>query len=206
MCVSCFFFFFLKQKTAYDMRISDWSSDVCSSDLLSKKRDADDGQEQLSDENDGLPLIGRSAAMQEVYRTIARVISNDLTILVLGESGTGKELVAEAIHNLGHRRGRPFVAINMAAIPRELLESELFGHEKGAFTGAQARTSGRFYPAQGGTLLLGEIGDIPMAAQTALLSVLQPGEFNHVDGARTIRAHSRIDPLPQTQPNKHAAQ
>src|SRR3546814_16534299 len=110
------------------MRISDWSSDVCSSDLvtdaLSKKRDADDGQEQLSNENDGLPLIGRSAAMQEVYRAIARVISNDLTILVLGESGTGKELVAEAIHNLGHRSGRPFVAITMTAIPREPTERE----------------------------------------------------------------------------------
>src|SRR3546814_9513112 len=161
-------------------------------DALSKKRDADDGQEQLSDENDGLPLIGRSAAMQEVYRTIARVISNDLTILVLGESGTGKELVAEAIHNLGHRRGRPFVAINMAAIPRELIESELFGHEKGAFTGAQARAAGKFEQAQGGTLVLDEIGDMPMEAQTRLLRVLQSGEFTTVGGTNSIRVNVRI--------------
>ena len=125
--------------------------------------------------HDGLPLVGRSPAMQEVYRTIARVLSNDLSILVLGESGTGKELVAEAIHSLGQRRTRPFVAINMAAIPRELIEAELFGYEKGAFTGAQARTAGKFEQAQGGTLFLDEIGDMPMEAQTRLLRVLQSG-------------------------------
>jgi two-component system nitrogen regulation response regulator GlnG len=139
-----------------------------------------------------LPLIGRSAPMQEVYRTIARVVGNDLTVLILGESGTGKELVARAVHDLGPRRDRPFVAINMAAIPRELIESELFGHERGAFTGAQVRTAGRFEQAQGGTLFLDEIGDMPFEAQTRLLRVLQAGEFTTVGGARSIRADVRI--------------
>ncbi|MBK5265768.1 MAG: sigma 54-interacting transcriptional regulator, partial [Alphaproteobacteria bacterium] len=162
------------------------------SDALSKKQQSNSGEEQTVDENDGMPLVGRSISMQEVYRTIARVISNDLTILVLGESGTGKELVAEAIHNLGHRRTKPFVAINMAAIPRELIESELFGHEKGAFTGAQARTAGKFEQAQGGTLFLDEIGDMPMEAQTRLLRVLQSGEFTTVGGSNPIRVNVRI--------------
>ena len=141
---------------------------------------------------DGMPLIGRSPAMQEVYRTIARVVANDLTVLVLGESGTGKELVARAIHDLGPRAKKPFVAINMAAIPRELIESELFGHERGAFTGAAARTAGRFEQAQGGTLFLDEIGDMPFEAQTRLLRVLQEGEFTPVGSARSIRADVRI--------------
>ena len=139
-----------------------------------------------------LPLIGRSPPMQEVYRTVARVVSNDLTVLVLGESGTGKELVARAIHDFGPRKGAPFVAVNMAAIPRELIESELFGHERGAFTGAAQRTAGRFEQAQGGTLFLDEIGDMPMEAQTRLLRVLQSGEFSPVGGARAIRADVRI--------------
>ena len=139
-----------------------------------------------------LPLIGRSPAMQDVYRVIARVVSNDLTVLVSGESGTGKELVARAIHDLGPRSARPFVPINMAAIPRELIEAELFGHERGAFTGAQARTAGRFEQASGGTLFLDEIGDMPLEAQTRLLRVLQSGEFTTVGGARTIRADVRI--------------
>jgi two-component system nitrogen regulation response regulator GlnG len=130
--------------------------------------------------------------MQEVYRTIARVVSNDLTVLVLGESGTGKELVARAIHDFGPRKRAPFVAVNMAAIPRELIESELFGHERGAFTGAAQRTAGRFEQAQGGTLFLDEIGDMPMEAQTRLLRVLQSGEYSPVGGARAIRADVRI--------------
>ena len=139
-----------------------------------------------------MPLIGRSPAMQEIYRVIARVVPTDLTVLVLGESGTGKELVARAIHDLGSRKSGAFVAINMAAIPRELIESELFGHERGAFTGAQARSSGRFEQAQGGTLFLDEIGDMPMDAQTRLLRVLQSGEFTTVGGTRTIRADVRV--------------
>jgi two-component system nitrogen regulation response regulator GlnG len=147
---------------------------------------------EASEEEERLPLIGRSPAMQEVYRIIARVVSNDLTVLVSGESGTGKELVARAIHDLGRRRLAPFVAINMAAIPRELIEAELFGHERGAFTGAAARTAGRFEQAAGGTLFLDEIGDMPVEAQTRLLRVLQSGEFNTVGGARAIRADVRI--------------
>jgi two-component system nitrogen regulation response regulator GlnG len=139
-----------------------------------------------------LPIIGRSAAMQDVYRTLARVIPTDLTVMVLGESGTGKELVARALHDFGPRRTGPFVAINMAAIPRELIETELFGHERGAFTGAAARASGRFEQAQGGTLFLDEIGDMPMEAQTRLLRVLQSGEYMPVGSGRAMRADVRI--------------
>ncbi|TKD52139.1 nitrogen regulation protein NR(I) [Sphingomonas baiyangensis] len=143
-------------------------------------------------EDAGVPLIGRSPAMQDVYRVIARVVANDLTVLISGESGTGKELVARAIHDLGPRRHAPFIALNMAAIPRELIEAELFGHERGAFTGAQARMAGKFEQAAGGTLFLDEIGDMPLDAQTRLLRVLQSGEFTTVGGARTIRADVRI--------------
>lgn len=150
------------------------------------------GAPDVGEEDRSLPLIGRSPAMQDVYRVIARVVSNDLTVLVSGESGTGKELVARAIHDLGARRAAPFVPINMAAIPRDLIEAELFGHERGAFTGAAARTAGRFEQAAGGTLFLDEIGDMPIEAQTRLLRVLQSGEFTTVGGARTIRADVRI--------------
>src|SRR5207237_1901034 len=107
---------------------------------------------------DQRPLIGRSPAMQEIYRAIARLMGTDLTVMIYGESGTGKELVARALHDFGKRRGGPFVAINMAAIPRELIESELFGREKGAFTGATARGIGRFEQAKGGPLCRGEVG------------------------------------------------
>lgn len=148
--------------------------------------------ESTGQPSEDLPLIGRSPPMQEVYRTIARVLANDLSVLVLGESGTGKELVARAIHDFGPRANKPFVAINMAAIPRELIESELFGHERGAFTGAQTRTSGRFEQAQGGTLFLDEIGDMPLEAQTRLLRVLQTEEFSPVGSSRSIRADVRI--------------
>ena len=141
---------------------------------------------------DDSPLIGRSPAMQEVYRLIARVVPNDLTVMILGESGTGKELVARAIHEMGPRASKPFIALNMAAIPRELIESELFGHERGAFTGAATRASGKFEQAQGGTLFLDEIGDMPLEAQTRLLRVLQTGEFTAVGGTRTQRADVRI--------------
>ncbi len=141
---------------------------------------------------DGLPLIGRSPAMQDVYRVMARVMGTDLTVLITGESGTGKELIARAMHDYGKRRLGPFVAINMAAIPRELIESELFGHEKGAFTGATSRHGGRFEQADGGTLFLDEIGDMPMEAQTRLLRVLQEGEFTTVGGRNPIPANVRI--------------
>jgi two-component system nitrogen regulation response regulator GlnG len=139
-----------------------------------------------------LPIIGRSAPMQEIYRIIARLMGTDLTVMINGESGTGKELVARAMHDYGKRRGGPFIAVNMAAIPRELIESELFGHEKGAFTGANARKIGRFEQAEGGTLFLDEIGDMPLEAQTRLLRVLQSGEFMPVGGRTSIRANLRI--------------
>jgi two-component system, NtrC family, nitrogen regulation response regulator GlnG len=144
------------------------------------------------DLEDQLPLIGRSPAMQEIYRVIARLMGTDLTVTIMGESGTGKELVARALHNYGKRRAGPFVPINMAAIPRELIESELFGHEKGAFTGATARSMGRFEQAHGGTLFLDEIGDMPLEAQTRLLRVLQEGEFTAVGGRVPIRADARV--------------
>ena len=142
--------------------------------------------------NEQLPLIGRSVAMQEVYRVMARLMQTDLTVMITGESGTGKELVARALHDYGKRQNGPFVALNMAAIPRELIESELFGHEKGAFTGASSRTTGKFEQAEGGTLFLDEIGDMPMEAQTRLLRVLQEGEFARVGGVVAVRANVRI--------------
>jgi two-component system nitrogen regulation response regulator GlnG len=143
-------------------------------------------------EEERLPLIGRSPAMQEIYRTLARLMATDLTAIITGESGTGKELAARALHDYGKRRNGPFVAINMAAVPRELIESELFGHEKGAFTGATARYAGRFEQAAGGTLFLDEIGDMPLEAQTRLLRVLQEGEYLSVGGRMPIKASARI--------------
>jgi len=139
-----------------------------------------------------LPLIGRSPAMQEIYRTLARLMGTDLSVMITGESGTGKELVARALHDYGKRRNNPFVAINMAAIPKDLIESELFGHEKGAFTGATQRSSGRFAQAEGGTLFLDEIGDMPPEAQTRLLRVLQESEYTTVGGRTPIRTNVRI--------------
>ncbi|MBU6418496.1 MAG: nitrogen regulation protein NR(I) [Proteobacteria bacterium] len=145
-----------------------------------------------SSSDEQMPLIGRSPAMQEIYRVIARLTTTDLTVMINGESGAGKELVARALHDYGRRRQGPFVAINMAAIPRELIESELFGHERGAFTGATNRHIGRFEQAAGGTLFLDEIGDMPPEAQTRLLRVLQEGEFITVGGRQPIRANARI--------------
>jgi len=145
-----------------------------------------------ADDFESIPLVGRSPAMQEIYRVLARLMQTDLTVMISGESGTGKELVARALHDYGKRRSGPFVAINMAAIPRDLIESELFGHEKGAFTGANTRSSGRFEQAEGGTLFLDEIGDMPMEAQTRLLRVLQQGEYTTVGGRTPIKADVRI--------------
>ncbi|MEM1342949.1 MAG: nitrogen regulation protein NR(I) [Pseudomonadota bacterium] len=153
---------------------------------LEDKRTPSAGDEPTDKLNENLPLIGRSQAMQEVYRVMARLMTTDLTVMIWGESGTGKELVARALHNFGKRSKGPFLAINMAAIPRELIESELFGHEKGAFTGATERQQGKFEQAQGGTLFLDEIGDMPAEAQTRLLRVLQEGEFTAI-GARTAQ-------------------
>jgi two-component system nitrogen regulation response regulator GlnG len=148
------------------------------------------GMSGMTSEN--LPIIGRSPAMQEIFRVIARLTQTDLTVMIAGESGTGKELVARVLHDYGRRRKSPFVAVNMAAIPKELIESELFGHEKGAFTGAANRHAGRFEQAQGGTLFLDEIGDMPMEAQTRLLRVLQQGEYMSVGGTTPIKTNVRI--------------
>jgi len=144
------------------------------------------------DHPDDIPLVGRSPAMQELYRALARLMQTDLTVMIMGESGTGKELVARALHDYGKRRRGPFVPVNMAAIPRDLIESELFGHEKGSFTGALNRASGRFEQAEGGTLFLDEIGDMPMDAQTRLLRVLQQGEYTTVGGRTSIKTNVRI--------------
>jgi two-component system, NtrC family, nitrogen regulation response regulator GlnG len=149
--------------------------------------------ERKADEpGENMPLVGRSTAMQDIYRALARLMQTDLTVMITGESGTGKELVARALHDFGKRRNGPFVAINMAAIPRDLIEAELFGHEKGAFTGANTRSSGRFEQAEGGTLFLDEIGDMPMDAQTRLLRVLQEGEYTMVGGRNAIKTNVRI--------------
>ena len=158
---------------------------------IEKRRAVPDSpSDMLSEAN--LPMIGRSAAMQDVYRMVARLLRNDLSVLISGESGTGKELVAEAIHMLGHRKTGPFVAVNMAAIPSELIEAELFGHEKGAFTGAVGQAIGRFEQAQGGTLFLDEIGDMPKHAQTRLLRALQSGVISRIGGKASIRLDVRI--------------
>src|SRR3981189_2974763 len=130
--------------------------------------------------------------MQEIYRVLARLMQTDLTVMISGESGTGKELVARALHDYGKRRDGPCVASNMAAIPRDLNESDLFGHEKGAFTGANTRSAGRFEQAESGTLFLDEIGDMPMDAQTRLLRVLQQGEYTTVGGRTPIKTDVRI--------------
>jgi two-component system, NtrC family, nitrogen regulation response regulator GlnG len=137
-------------------------------------------------------LLGESAPMREVFRLIGRVAASDLNVLITGETGTGKELVARALHEESARRGKPFVALNTAAIPSELLESELFGHEAGAFTGATRRVAGRFEQAEGGTLFLDEIGDMPLILQTRLLRVLAGGEFYRVGGRELIRCNVRI--------------
>ena len=137
-------------------------------------------------------IIGKAPAMQEVFRAIGRLSRSNITVLINGESGTGKELVARALHRHSQRAGGPFIALNMAAIPHDLLESELFGHEKGAFTGAQAMRRGRFEQADGGTLFLDEIGDMPAELQTRLLRVLANGEFYRVGGHTPVRVDVRI--------------
>jgi two-component system, NtrC family, nitrogen regulation response regulator GlnG len=149
-------------------------------------------QTRAQSASENLPIVGRSPAMQDIYRIIARLTQTDLTVMIVGESGTGKELVARALHDYGRRRKGAFVAVNMAAIPRELIESELFGHEKGAFTGATSRMAGRFEQAEGGTLFLDEIGDMPLEAQTRLLRVLQQSEYTSVGGVSPIKTNVRI--------------
>ncbi len=146
---------------------------------------------QGQDEED-LPLIGRSPVMQDIYRSLARLMPTDLTVMISGESGTGKELVARALHDYGKRRHSPFIVANMAAIPKELIETELFGCEKGILTGVEGRSAGYFEQAEGGTLFLDEISDMPIEAQTRLLRVLQQGEYTTVGGYRSIKTNVRI--------------
>ncbi|OGS88268.1 MAG: nitrogen regulation protein NR(I) [Gallionellales bacterium GWA2_59_43] len=153
----------------------------------SKRKSGEDEQVEVAAE-----ILGQAPAMQEVFRAIGRLSQSHATVLINGESGTGKELVAHALHRHGPRRDKPFIAINTAAIPKDLLESELFGHERGAFTGAATTRHGRFEQAEGGTLFLDEIGDMPSDLQTRLLRVLSDGNFYRVGGHQPIKANVRI--------------
>lgn len=146
--------------------------------------------DHLRDEK--LPMVGTSPEMQKIYKTIAKLMKADLTVLITGESGTGKELVAKAIHDYSSRSNNEFVVINMAALPQNLIESELFGYEKGAFTGAEKLKIGYFEKAEGGTIFLDEIGDMPFETQARLLRVLQVGEFSRVGGREVIKTDVRI--------------
>lgn len=168
-------------------------------ELVRRAMDESEEQEKGSDAalsgDEGAPagnLIGQAPAMQEVFRAIGRLSNSSITVLITGQSGAGKEVVARALHRSSPRRSAPFIALNMAAIPRELMESELFGHERGAFTGATATRSGRFEQANGGTLFLDEIGDMPMELQTRLLRVLSDGYFYRVGGHQPLHADVRI--------------
>src|SRR5574337_1040034 len=151
-------------------------------------------REQVAEQQqaDAPEMLGQASAMQDVFRAIGRLSQSVVTVLITGESGTGKELVARALHKHSPVAGGPFVAINTAAIPKDLLESELFGHERGAFTGAQAQRRGRFEQAEGGTLFLDEIGDMPLDLQTRLLRVLSDGQFYRVGGHAAVKAHVRV--------------
>ncbi len=150
------------------------------------------GQVPVNEQYETPEIIGEAPAMQEVFRAIGRLAHSNITVLINGESGTGKELVAHALHRHSPRADKPFIALNMAAIPRDLMESELFGHEKGAFTGAGAQRRGRFEQANGGTLFLDEIGDMPAETQTRLLRVLADGEFYRVGGHTSVKVDVRI--------------
>jgi len=158
------------------------------SSFIEEKKQADKDQLPISQKE----IIGQSVAMQSLFKTIGRLSKTSISVLITGESGTGKELVAKALHTHSPRSHKEFIAINTAAIPRELLESELFGHEKGSFTGAQAQRKGRFEQANGGTLFLDEIGDMPAELQTRLLRVLADGEFYRVGGTQAIKVDVRV--------------
>jgi len=149
-------------------------------------------QPEASEQQDNTEIIGEAPAMQEVFRAIGRLSQSNITVLINGESGTGKELVAHALHKHSPRSAEPFIALNMAAIPKDLMESELFGHEKGSFTGAGGQRRGRFEQANGGTLFLDEIGDMPADTQTRLLRVLADGEFYRVGGTTPVKVDVRI--------------
>ena len=151
-----------------------------------------EGQEKEEVSDSKAEIVGEAPAMQEVFRAIGKLSNSNSTVLLMGQSGTGKELVAKALYEHSPRKGNPFIALNMADIPKELLEAELFGHEKGAFTGADEKRIGRFEQANGGTLFLDEIGDMPLETQTRLLRVLSNGEFYRVGGREPIKVDVRI--------------
>jgi two-component system nitrogen regulation response regulator GlnG len=162
-------------------------------ELIRRAMDESARQNTSGEVSETVPeMLGQAPAMQEVFRAIGRLSQSHATVMITGESGTGKELVASALHRHSPRAGRPFIAINTAAIPKELLESELFGHERGAFTGAQNMRRGRFEQAEGGTLFLDEIGDMPQELQTRLLRVLSDGHFYRVGGHQPIKANVRV--------------
>ena len=162
-------------------------------DLIRRALDESLRQDDIAEPVDSVPeIIGQAPAMQEVFRAVGRLAQSQATVLINGESGTGKELVARALHRHSQRASKPFIAINTASIPKDLLESELFGHERGAFTGAQAMRRGRFEQADGGTLFLDEIGDMPPDLQTRLLRVLSDGQFYRVGGHQPMQANVRV--------------
>ncbi len=162
-------------------------------DLIRRAMEESLRQDDVAEVPEASPeILGQGASMQEVFRAIGRLTQSHATVLINGESGTGKELVARALHRHSPRASKPFIAINTAAIPKDLLESELFGHERGSFTGAQAMRRGRFEQAEGGTLFLDEIGDMPPDLQTRLLRVLSDGQFYRVGGHQPIKANVRI--------------
>ncbi len=162
-------------------------------ELIRRAMDESVRQDTTGEVIESVPeILGQAPAMQEVFRAIGRLAQSHATVMITGESGTGKELVASALHRHSPRAGRPFIAINTAAIPKDLLESELFGHERGAFTGAQNMRRGRFEQAEGGTLFLDEIGDMPQELQTRLLRVLSDGNFYRVGGHQPIKANVRV--------------
>ena len=156
---------------------------------LAQNREAAEGGEETAEVPE---ILGQAPAMQELFRAIGRLSQSSATVLITGESGTGKELVAHALHRHGNRAHGPFIALNTAAIPKDLLESELFGHERGAFTGAAAQRRGRFEQADGGTLFLDEIGDMPADLQTRLLRVLADGQFYRVGGHSPVKVNVRV--------------
>ncbi|HVN27350.1 MAG TPA: sigma-54 dependent transcriptional regulator, partial [Candidatus Binataceae bacterium] len=162
------------------------------SNQAAKAAELDNFKENVAPKLAGGEIIGRSPAMQEVYKLVGRLVTNDATVLIYGESGTGKDLVARTIHFKSARSAAPFVAVNCSAIPHGLLESELFGHERGSFTGATERRAGKFETAENGTLFLDEIGDLPLELQPKLLRALQEREFNRVGGTDTLRLRARV--------------
>jgi len=163
-------------------------------------------QPLLSKEDYAESIVGKSEPMQRVFKLIGQVARSDATVLITGESGTGKELVARAIYHHSQRAHQPFLAINCAAIPENLLESELFGHERGAFTGAHERRIGKFEQCDGGTIFLDEIGDMPLATQAKVLRVLQNGEFQRVGGNQTLKVDVRVIAATNRDPERHVAQ